>query len=354
MGLAMILGAHRNLDGPPAGAVELARRFAAAEWGQVHLGEVEKLVASRPGRVYRLWFETATGPRAVVVKRQRPRWARANQLVATRWLPAVGLNAICPAVRGAYGEAGSAEVWQLYEYVPGEPIDRLDPDPARVNAVVDLLAEVHGRFAGHALLAECREHCDDLGIGFFTSQVARCTGVLRRIGSAGFRQPRKQRELTDRLCDRLERLSRDWHHRVDASRSADRCTTLLHGDLWTTNTLVDARNGGLQARLIDWDHAGVGPIGYDLSTFLYRFPAEHRPRILARYRRAIARHGVRLSDDSTLNLLFETAEYGRYVWCLAEAATAARRGEAWGFEEMAEIETWFAQLETAGPALEVL
>jgi aminoglycoside phosphotransferase len=345
----MILGADR---GPPARAVGLARRFAAAEWHEVHLERVEELVAS--GRVYRLWFETATGPGAVVVKRHSPRWARLNRLVAERWLPAVGLNAICPAVRGAYREPGSAAVWLLYEEVPGEGIDRQHPDPARVNAVVDLLAEVHGRFAGHALLPECLEHGDDLGIGFFGSQVARCADILGRIGSAGFRPPREQRELTDRLRGRLERLSRDWQHRVEASTSAERCTTLLHGDLWTTNTLVDAKNGRLEARLIDWDHAGVGPISYDISTFLYRFQAEHRPWIVARYRLAIARHGVRLPDDSTLNLLFETAEYGRYAWCLAEAATAAQRGEAWGFEEMAEIESWFAQLERAGPALEVL
>ena len=349
----MIGGAYPNLEGPPSGAVELAHRFAAAESREVHLEGVEELAASRPGRAYRLWFETATGPVAVVVKRHRPRRARANQLVAARWLPAVGLNGICPAVWGVFREPGSPAVWQLYEDLPGEGVDRLHPDPAGLNMVIELLAEVHGRFVGHRLLGECREHGYDLGIGFFTSQVARSIGILRWMGSADFHGSGVQRALTDRLRDRLERLSYDWQERVAAVTPAQQSATLLHGDPWTTNTLVVAHNGGLKARLIDWDNVGVGPITYDLSTFLYRFPRERRPWIVARYRRAIARHGVSLPDDSTLNLLFETAEYGRYVWCLAEASAAAQRGQAWAFEEMAQIETWFVQLEAAGPALEL-
>jgi ATP-binding cassette, subfamily B, bacterial len=346
-------GADQSSEGPPAGVVELARRLAAREWREARLEGIEELRASRPGRVYRVGFEATVGTHSIVVKRHRPRRARANRLVAERWLPAVGLGAICPATRGVCVEPGSEAVWQLYADLPGDGLDCLHPDQARVNAVVELLAELHGRLAEHALLDECREHAYDLGIGFFTAQLARCSGVLASLGSAGSRLSREQGELTDRLRRRLEGLSLDWQRRVDLARSAEECVTLLHGDLWTTNTLVVGQNGRFEARLIDWDNVGVGPISYDISTFLYRFPAEHRPWILARYRHAIARHGVRLPDDATLNVLFETAEYGRYVWCLGEVAVAARRGEAWAFEEMADIETWFAQLETAGQALEV-
>ena len=114
-----------------------------------------------------------------------------------------------------------------------------------------------------------------------------------------------------------------------------------------TNTLVAEENGRLEARLVDWDHVGVGPVTYDLSTFLYRFAPEHRPWILGRYRDAAAGLGWRLPDDSTLTLLFETAEYARYACCLAEAALAASADERWAFEQMAEIDTWFAALEPA-------
>ncbi|HYZ28894.1 MAG TPA: aminoglycoside phosphotransferase family protein [Thermoleophilaceae bacterium] len=349
----MTIGAYERADAPPRGAVELARRLAAAERRAVYPERVQELVASRPGRVYRVCFETPTGSAAVVLKRHRPRRARANRLVAERWLPAVGLDAICPAVRGVFAEPGSEVVWQLYEDLPGEGIDPLCPDRTRVNAVVELLAEVHGRFAEHALLGECRKHGCDLTLGFFTAQLDRCLGTLARVGSGASRSSRERSQLTDRLRDRLDRLARGWSKRVRVSTGAERWLTLLHGDLWTSNTLVASNGGRFAARLIDWDNVGVGAMSYDLSTFLYRFPAEHRPWILTRYRHAIARHGVPVPDDATLNLAFETAEYGRYVWCLAEAASAAQRGESWAFEEMAEIETWFAQLETAGPAIDL-
>jgi thiamine kinase-like enzyme len=101
----------------------------------------------------------------------------------------------------------------------------------------------------------------------------------------------------------------------------------------------------LQATLIDWDHVGVGPVTYDLSTFLYRVVPEHRPWIVQRYREAAARRGWQLPDDSTLNLLFETAESARYACNLGDAALAASQGEAWGFPMMAEIDSWFARLE---------
>lgn len=338
---------------PPARAVQLAREIVARERRGVRPGDVEQLAASRPGRVYRLTFTTATGPVAIVAKRHLPRRARANRLVAARWMPAVGLNAICPAVRGVCIEPGSAAVWQLYEDLPGEGMEHHEFDPARVSAVVELLAEVHGRFSGHALLDECRAHGDDLGIAFFTSQLERCIWNLSGIGSSDLRLSAEQRDLIDRFRDRLDTLYRGWQARLAIVRDSERVVTLLHGDLWTSNTLVLAHDGGFAARLIDWDHVGVGPATYDLSTFLYRFPAEHRPWIVARYRDAVARQGLRLPDDSSLNVLFETAEYGRYGWCLAEAAVAARRGEAWALEDMAQIETWFAQLEAAGPALEV-
>jgi len=48
-----------------------------------------------------------------------------------------------------------------------------------------------------------------------------------------------------------------------------------------------------------------------------------------------------------LNLLFETAECARYACCLGVAGLAALEGEAWGFERLAEVETWFAGLQPA-------
>src|SRR6185369_2754349 len=99
-----------------------------------------------------------------------------------------------------------------------------------------------------------------------------------------------------------------------------------------------------RARLIDWDHAAVGPATYDLSTFLLRFPAEHRPWVLELYRQAVADAGWNLSDERDLNYLFETHEYARFANRIIWPAIALVQDRAeWGVEALAEIEQWFAE-----------
>jgi thiamine kinase-like enzyme len=101
-----------------------------------------------------------------------------------------------------------------------------------------------------------------------------------------------------------------------------------------------------QARLIDWDHAAVGPASYDLSTFLLRFPARDRHWILELYRRAVSRDGWQLPSDQDLNGLFETHEFARFANRLIWPAIAvAVDGADWGWAELAEVESWFEKLE---------
>ena len=328
---------------PPPEVVELARHIFVGPGGSPRLVAHELLKKS----VHRLCFDVLAGPASVVVKRLSPALARASQLVAERWLPAAGLEWACPGLQGVVREPSGSSVWHIYEDIAGSGLDDSLADPARVVPVVELMVELHTRFAGHALLAECRELGADLGMSFFAGQVGRSIDALKSIGTLGPPLLPEQAALRNRLLGRVERLYSERHGRALLLETCGGPDTLLHGDLWTTNTLVVERADGLQARLVDWDQAGVGPVTFDLSTFLYRFPSESRPWILGRYRDAAARRGRWLPDDSTLNLLFETAEYARYACCLAEAALAASRGESWGFEQMEEIETWFARLEPA-------
>jgi Phosphotransferase enzyme family len=322
--------------GLPPAVVEQAGRLVAGSGGRARLAGHEPLKKS----VHRLRFEAAGGRTSVVVKRLSPRRARANLLVAERWLPAAGLEQACPGLLGVVRDAAAR--WHVYEDVPGSGLDESGPDPERVGPVVELIVELHTRFAGHPLLAECRELAEELGIGFYSVKVARSVGLLESIRAEG-----PQQALRDRLLRRLERLHRERDERAALLETFGGAETLLHGDLWTTNTLVGAGSNGLEAWLIDWDHVGVGPLTYDLSTFLYRFPSAVRPWILGLYREAAAHRGGSLPDDPTLNALFETAEYARYACCLADAALAASEGKHWGFEQMAEIERWFSKLERA-------
>jgi aminoglycoside phosphotransferase (APT) family kinase protein len=319
---------------PPPKVVELAHRLVAGPSGRARLVAQEPLTES----VHRLRFDAPTGSTSVVVKRLAPRFARPSRLVAERWLPAAGLEHACPRLLGVLFDPGSVE-WHVYEDVRGTALSSGPPDPERVVPVVELIVELHTRFAGHALLTECRQHGGGLGMDFFTVEVARSVRLLKAV--------REQTALRHRLLEWVERLDGERDERAALLESRGGPDTLLHGDLWTSNTLVAEGTDGRRARLVDWDNVGVGPVTYDLSTFLYRFAPDQRPWILHRYREAAARRGLFLPDDSTLNLLFETAEYARYACCLAEAALAASRGEQWGFDQMEEIEDWFADLEPA-------
>jgi aminoglycoside phosphotransferase (APT) family kinase protein len=148
--------------------------------------------------------------------------------------------------------------------------------------------------------------------------------------------------VRDRLLQRLYPLVADTPRRAQVLQEAGGPDTLLHGDLWRVNTFVNITEGEARARLIDWDHTGVGPSSYDLSTFLTRFPPGDRPWILSRYQQAIVRAGWRLPTEQELDTLFETAEYARFANRIAWAAMAWLHDHAeWSPVELAEIERWF-------------
>jgi hypothetical protein len=318
--------------------VQLARRLLAGPGGEARLVFHEPLKRY----VHRLHFDLGTSAESVVVKRQSPRSARVNELVAKRWLPAVGLAWACPSVRGRVVEPGARNVWQVYEDLGGCGLDGAPADLARVGAVVELIAQLHTRFGLHPLLSECRRAGEGLGMAFYASRVVRC---VRDLGSLAARRGLEHPEVIERLRGRFEQLRDERRDRAMLMARLGGPATLLHGDLWTTNTLVVEDAGRVSARLIDWDHAGVGPASYDLSTFLYRFDSTDRPWILRLYREAVAQDGWEVPSDRELNLLFETAECARYASCAAEAARWACRGAGWGFAQLVEIDRWFADLE---------
>ncbi len=287
-------------------------------------------------RVYRLRLgESSPERRSFVLKRFDPWLARRNELVARHWLPALGLGDRCPQLCVVAAERSGAWVWHVYEDIGDGAIDPANPDRPSVVAVVELLASLHSRGARHALLPGCRHICGDLGAPFFAANVRDAIAVLEPLAGAPVR---------GRLLQRLYRLRDEQPERARQIDSLGGPDTLLHGDLWTTNTFVapGQNGGGPTARLIDWDHAAVGPASYDLSTFLYRFAPANRSWILEAYRRAVPPSGWTLPPAAELNGLFETAEYARYanriIW---PAVAILDEGAAWGWDQLAEVERWF-------------
>jgi aminoglycoside phosphotransferase (APT) family kinase protein len=151
--------------------------------------------------------------------------------------------------------------------------------------------------------------------------------------------------LCDRLLIRLAGLRDEQAARADALMAHGGHDTLVHGDLWPMNVMVCADGPELRVRLIDWDHAAVGPVSYDLSTFVRRFPQGDRLSIVRLYEEAVADAGWRLPPQQDLNFLFETAELARIANRVIWPALAAYEDDAdWAYAELEEVERWFEQL----------
>ncbi len=308
------------------------------------------MLQPRAMRVFRLRFAIHGQTRSVVVRRLTPQIARRSELAAKRWLPAIRLGDGGPPLLGSVVEPSGACAWHVYEDLGEHELDPREPDRERVSAAVELVARMHTRFAEHALIGEVRLHGGDLGIRFYESNVRDAIYSLEAWQPAA-----QQNGLRDRLLVRLCKLRDELPERAQALAEWGGPETLLHGDLWAINVFVIPSANGLRARLIDWDHAAVGPASYDLSTFLLRFPSEHRLGVLDLYRQAVAGAGWRLPGERELNLLFETHEYARIanriIWPGIELVMD---GAEWGAEALAEIDGWFEEFDPVLPvAVEV-
>ncbi len=260
-------------------------------------------------RVYRLHLKGSHRARSVILKRSEPPIAQLNRMVAERWLPALRLDDHCAALLATAADRHGRWSWQVYEDLGVDTLEH-QSDRLRVGATTDLIAELHGLGAGHALLPEVRHYGKDLGFAFFAGNVGDAVRGLERLG--GGHAPGELRSL---------------------------CGRLLH------NAFATVSAGVVRVQLIDWDHVGVGPLAYDLSTFLMRFPSAERPWILDRYRERLSLAGVRLPSEHELNVLFETAEYARFANRVSFAAMAwLHEGADWVPIELAEIERWFEAL----------
>ena len=297
-------------------------------------------------RVFRLRFSVDGGPRTWVVKRLRPVIARRTEMVARRWLPAVGLGDLGPPLVGSIADPSTACVWHVYDDLGPHELDPSHASREAVQAAIEAIAQVHTRFAGHALLGEVRLHGGDLGMYFLRSNVRDAIHALE-----AFQVDLAHRLLRDRLLQRLYTLRRELPRREQLLEDWGGPETLLHGDLWSINVFIIRTDNGLHARLIDWDHAAVGQFSYDLSTFLLRFPLEERQSILDIYSKEVARSGWYLPARTELNALFETAEYARFANRIIWPAIALVIDKAeWGFEALYDIEHWFEKFEPVLPA----
>lgn len=284
---------------------------------------------------------------SLVVKRVDRAAARKTDLLGSRWLPAVGLqNRGPPLLASAPGIGGS--VWQVFEDLGDCALLADRPQPGGLEAATHLVAQLHIAFAGHSLLPEWIDELGGLDEHFYADWVRQAARALETIEAS--RLPPDRHALRDRLSRRVDALLEEEPGRTRRLEEAGWPVTLLHGDLWPQNVLLSPLRGDRRrARLIDWDQAGVGPVVYDLSTFISRFSSPFRIPALRLYRRAVREAGWCLPGPAGLNHAFETVEYARLASCLISPAEAAGEDADWGFEDLGEVDRWFSALRPVLP-----
>jgi hypothetical protein len=344
----MIEGLERVLDGSgQPGVTELRSLLEALLGGREAEGRLieQQTLQPRALRVFRLRFALNGRHRSLIIKRLKPEIARRNELVARRWLPAIGRSDGGPALLGEVAEPSGNCVWHVYDDLGPHELDPRQIDRGSISAALELIACMHTRFAAHPLLGEVRLHGGDLGIHFYESNVRDAIYALEAC------QPGEpEAQLRNRLLQRLYRLCRELPQRAQALDECGGPETLLHGDLWAINVFVIPTASGLRARLIDWDHAAVGPASYDLSTFLLRLPRRDRHWVLELYREETSSAGWCLPPTRELNLLFETAEYARFANRIIWPAIALVHDRvSWGWDVLAEVDQWFEEFEPVLP-----
>jgi hypothetical protein len=318
----------------------LVRQILARRGRRGRFVTARKLVRSR---VYRLGFEVDGEPFSVIVKRFPPARAQRERSALTRWLPAAGMSRQVPSLLGAAAESEGRWIWHAYEDLGDWSLATGAMDEGRIRAAVGLIAKVHATFAGNRMLGEIRASGGDLGVGFLGACIRDARAALRAIRQPDVSLSAEQEALLDRLLSKLDELHRQVPSRTAALAHAGGVETFVHGDLWTSNVMVlPSERAGWDVKMIDWDHCGVGPLVYDLSTFLLRFEPQDRYSVLDLYRAAIEREaGWRLPSCTRLNQLFETCEYARLFNALVwPAIGAGDPSPQWAFEELAEVGQW--------------
>jgi hypothetical protein len=299
--------------------------------------------------VYRLHFEVESEPLVFILKSMEARIARRTELVSQRWLPAVGLSQSGPPLLASVGTPDGEAIWHIYGDLGSRSLAEEMDSVEGVAATVRCIADLHQRFINHPYIPEFRLFGGDLGAHFVESNMRDAMLTLEQI-TKDHRVREGNWTSVYRLLDRISVIMGELPSRLKILKECSGPESLLHGDLWPSNVFVSSDGN---VRLIDWDRAAAGPVAYDISTFILRFPREQRVGLMELYREALPSGVWEIPAHQDLNLLFETFEFARYaslmIW---SAITIWESGAPWAFEQLEEIERWFEAWEPIFPVLE--
>lgn len=286
------------------------------------------------GGVHRLFLSGAGRP-SVVVKRLRGTQAQLERRVTGRWLPSVGLAGFGPPCLATVAEPDGRHVWHVYEDLGARGLNQPDVDLPSLRAAMSGLADLHASFGDNPLLAEPRFAAGDLGSYFYSRSVRDAARGLERLRTSATGLTTEEAGLLSDLEDRLDQLLLEERDRVALLEEQAGPETLLHGDVTRENVFVLPGDKRPVVRLIDWDHVGVGPAAFDISTHVAYYTGPQRTLVLDLYRTAMAERGYPFADDVDWDLLVSTFEVGRLANQLIWITLGILEGNGWAFEHLA-------------------
>jgi len=295
--------------------------------------------------VHRVILTTQGATKTFIVKRLRSGIAKRDKLVAGSWLPAVGLDGRGPPLLDSCS-ADESHTWHIYEDLGNTALDGRIASARELETAIRLIATVHRRFASHPVLEQCRASGKDLSARFYCANIENSIRALQALDPRTATMRNGGLDVRDRLLYRLQTLQQEQQFRIAQLTEYGGPETLLHGDLWPMNVLLTPGQNDSHARIIDWDHAGLGPPVYDLSNFLSRVSKKHRLTLLDIYRGEIEAVWS-LPDTELLNELFNTCQYARLASvALSPALELSNTDEQWALDELREVDGWFTYIDS--------
>jgi hypothetical protein len=221
-------------------------------------------------QVYRLHFEVDSEPLALILKCMEARIARRTELVAGRWLPAVGLVQGGPPFLASVGTPDGPSIWHISSDLGSRSLAESIASAEDVAATLRFITELHQRFRGHPYLPEVRLHGGDLGAHFVESNLRDTMLTLEAITEHPDSRAGNW-TVVGQLLDRISAILGELPTRLRILKEFSGPETLLHGDLWPSNVFVSSEG---QVQLIDWDRTAAGPMAYDISYVYLTIPGQ--------------------------------------------------------------------------------
>lgn len=249
------------------------------------------------------------------------------QLVAT--LP-ISPPGIVPCYAAAYDSTSGNSYLLLHDLsaTHSHPVTREQqisithavPQALAIECVIDTLAQHHGYWWNHALLAGAT-----FEIGYWSRNAERFALYLKRrlvswdslVANEAAWFPDDLRELYERVFERLEQ---HWQRYLEPHFQARTNLTLVHGDAYFANFLCPNDPSAGTTYLLDWQEPTADIGGYDLVNLCATFwtseqrqAAQREQQILRRYHAGLQACGVR---DYTWPDLLTDYQSGLIFWLL--------------------------------------